>query len=55
MLDWIGTTYDATPHPPPKPSGFHFFVNGCMLGIVLGMVTGCGIIFIAAQALASMP
>jgi hypothetical protein len=55
MLDWIGTTYDATPTPPPKPRAFHFFVNGCILGIALGMVTMCAILYIAARALATMP
>ena len=55
MLDWTGIAYDATPTPPPKPKGSQFFVNGCMLGIVLGMFTGCGIIFVVARVLAAMP
>jgi hypothetical protein len=55
MLDWTGVTTDAVPPPPPKPSAFRFFANGCIAGIVLGMITMCVILYATAQVLSTMP
>ena len=52
MLDWMGVNHDASPR---RSSAFDFFVNGCMAGIVLGLLTVCSIIGIGLLALSAMP
>jgi hypothetical protein len=52
MLDWIGVNHDASPR---RSSAFDFFVNGCIAGITLGIITVCAIMGVLVLALNSMP
>ena len=55
MMEWFGLQHDVAPTPPPRPTGFRFFLHGCILGIALGMLTLCVMEFAVLRALAGQP